>query len=156
MILTKLTFLMPSNKEVKSNSNTFNWGKLILDDGINKTSFMASSGLSGYQDLRHSGIRRKGRLPSHEQAKLAHYTLNLNAIDLPTVKGVNGLFYPILPFEVNASLGKRSDLGIHFDANVEGSSGCIVIKQVDHWEIFKKAMKFIASKGIKSIPLYVY
>lgn len=155
MSLINLTFLMPSESDLKVNPYVIKWGKLILDNGASKISFMATSGIGGYQSLEHSGIRRKGRLPSCKQASIPNYTLSLNGIYLPNVKGVNGLFYPILPFEVNSVNGKRSDLGIHFDANVPGSSGCIVIKQIDHWETFKKAMKHIASTGIKSIPLFV-
>lgn len=156
MSLYKLTFSMPSENDLNINPSTLKWGKLILDNGINKTAFMATSGLGGYQQLRHSGIKMKGRLPSCEQAKIPQYTLNLNGVYLPNVKGVNGLFYPILPFEISSNGNKRSDLGIHFDANIPGSSGCIVIKQIDHWEVFKKAMKHIALTGIKSIPLFVY
>ena len=151
----KLIFLMPPEGALNINPNSLKWGKLIFEDGTNKTSFMATSGLGGYQHIAHSRIKRKGRLPTCEQASILNYELDLNPINLPNVKGVNGLFYRILPFEVISQGFKRSDLGVHFDANVPGSSGCIVLKQMDHWDLFKKLIRELKAKDVNFLPLFV-
>jgi hypothetical protein len=156
MSTAKLIFLMPPEGALNVNPNNLKWGKLIIDDGVHKVSFMATSGLGGYQHLAHSRIKRKGRLPSCEQACIPNYQLDLSPINLPNVKGVNGLFYRILPFEVMSQGFKRSDLGIHFDANIPGSSGCIVLKQPDHWELFKQIMNRLKLEENKLLPLFVY
>lgn len=154
MIDRRLVFLMPPEKVLNINPSNLKWGKLFLINGDSNISIMATSGLGGYQHTAHSWIRRKGRLPTCEQASIPHYELDLEAINLPNVKGVNGLFYKILPFEVESKGLKRSDLGIHFDANVPGSSGCIVIKQHDHWQLFKQQINIIKA-DTKTLPLFV-
>jgi len=156
MEIIRLDFNLQQNVSLFEPTTRMIWGDLILTKGNSKIKFMASSGLPGFQSLSSSTVRRKGRLPSCKQANINHYNLDLIPINLPNVIGVNGLFYKITPFQVNVGNLSRSDLGIHLDTNVEGSSGCIVIKQLDHWEIFKSAIKLIALTGIKSIPVYVY
>ena len=49
---------------------------------------------------------------------------------------------------------KRGDLGIHLDANVPGSLGCIVMNQYNFTE-FEQYMRNLLSKGVKALPLFV-
>jgi hypothetical protein len=46
-------------------------------------------------------------------------------------------------------------LGIHFDANVPGTSGCIGLKNWEGWQGFLLRMAKIAALGIKSVSLTV-
>jgi hypothetical protein len=49
----------------------------------------------------------------------------------------------------------RAELGIHFDANVPGTSGCIGIINPVGWEGFCRRMAKIASLKIETLPLKV-
>ena len=129
--------------------------KLILVNGNSKVAFAATSGVVGYQSLDAAWIRGKGRIPTCEQANINCYRVATKAINMPNVKGVQGNFYPIIPYTVLVAGNKRGDFGIHFDANVPGSAGCIVIRQRDHWQIFEKSMKALWDKDIIAVDLYV-
>ena len=107
--------------------------------------------------------RRGGLIPPHDQVKslaLSNggsktYMVNLNGYHLDT-KGVEGMFYPIEPNYINTKEGgKRSEIGIHRDANVEGSMGCIVMPT----EIFNNYRqtidKYKAQTGKEKIALFV-
>lgn len=94
-------------------------------------------------------IPRRGCIPPRT------WELSTQRLWLPNVKGVEGSFYGIAPFMVTVDGVQRGDFGIHFDANVPGSAGCIVIKQQDHWDIFRKVMAEYNSLRIKSVPLEV-
>ena len=70
-------------------------------------------------------------------------------------KGVEGNFYQILPFEVKTDKGGvRGDFGIHKDANVLGSMGCIVLTP-ERFQGFEKEVTQLAKEGKDSIPLFV-
>ncbi len=129
---------------------TMQYGKLILQDEDKNVAFMATSGLPGYQYFGSWKTPRRGLLPPYSK-----YTVSTQRLWMPNVKGVEGSFYPIAPFMVTVDGVQRGDLGVHFDANIPGSSGCIVIKQQDHWDIFRKLMEDYHSMRIKSIPLEV-
>lgn len=152
----RLEFSLSNPTNNNTSKNVLKYGKLTLKFNGNSIAYSATSGIAGYQELASAKVRAKGRIPTCKQLAIDNYTLHLDAINLPNVKGVEGLFYRITPFKFTVDGVQRSDVGIHFDANIPGSAGCIVIKQLDHWESFKKAMKNIALSGNKSIPLYVY
>ncbi|HAA28895.1 MAG TPA: hypothetical protein DCE56_15920 [Cyanobacteria bacterium UBA8553] len=71
-------------------------------------------------------------------------------------KGIEGNFYPIKPFTVAIDGKNRGDFGIHKDANVPGSAGCITLS-IDgvRWQRFEKQMSAIRRAGINRIPLQV-
>jgi hypothetical protein len=70
-------------------------------------------------------------------------------------RGVEGLFYHITPDPVGSGELIRSELGIHWDANVPGTSGCIGLSNWDGWEGFCRRMRNIAALGVESLPLKV-
>lgn len=93
--------------------------------------------------------------PEYRVPSLNNWTVDTRPIDLTHVLGVGGNFYRILPFEVKTDKGGiRSDFGIHLDANVPGSMGCIVMSQ-DRFNFFEAAMTGLRNNNISSIPLYV-
>jgi hypothetical protein len=74
---------------------------------------------------------------------------------MPQVKGVEGNFYKINPHEVMINGVQRSDFGVHFDANVPGSSGCVVLRTTVGWQAFEKDMRLLLANGTTEIPLLV-
>jgi len=113
--------------------------------------FEALSGARGWQ-YRGSWVQKgKGCLPPRKD-----YSISTQRLWLPHVKGVEGSFYAISPFMVNAGNGvMRGDFGVHFDANVPGSAGCIVLPRQDHWDIWRKHVEDLRKDGLQSIPLEV-
>ena len=93
--------------------------------------------------------------PQYRVPNLKNYTVNTKPIDLRHNKGVAGNFYQISPFAVKTDKGgERSDFGIHLDANVEGSLGCIVMDAI-RFQQFEQAMTKLRNAGVASIPLFV-
>ena len=74
---------------------------------------------------------------------------------MPGGRGFEGNFYVINPHLVMVNGVERGDFGVHFDANVPGSSGCVVLRTDIGWEAFGKDMKALANSGVKEIPLLV-
>lgn len=126
------------------------WGLFVLRDKEEKQlcALVATSGTAGYQnwtDFQRIGL---GLLPPYEK-----YMIRSDGYFLPT-RGIEGMFYPIEPSPV--PVYGRSQLGVHDDANVPGSAGCIVIENKQSFQnilvpLFKKAK----DEGIIRIPLKV-
>lgn len=127
------------------------YGRLLLiNNGSLIDTYIATSGLSNNQN----DFITRGSNPIPPSNRISQkYRLVTIPVSLPNVKGVEGNFYPILPFTITLPDGNtRADFGIHFDANVVGSSGCIVIKNKSAWNSFEDSMKTI---GQTEIPLIV-
>lgn len=93
--------------------------------------------------------------PEYRVSGLPNWRVRTNPIPMPHTKGVMGNFYQILPFEVTTDRGgKRSDFGIHLDANTPGSLGCIVMSD---WRFkqFETEMSQLVKAGIREVPLFV-
>ncbi len=92
--------------------------------------------------------------PCYRCNNLTKYTVDTKPIPLPHVKGVEGNFYKINPhFVVTDREGQRSDFGIHLDANVPGSMGCIVMSN-HRFKSFELEIKNLRENGIKEITLF--
>lgn len=132
-------------------------GSLILKEtaaaaGIK---FLATSGCCAYQYDKSFLIKGRGCLPPSDIILPKTWEVETRAVQLLQVKGVEGNFYPIKPFAVSVLGVQRSDLGIHKDANAPGSAGCLVIRDLSHWDIFQEKMRAFALKGIQRLPLTV-
>lgn len=93
--------------------------------------------------------------PEYRVPGLPNWRVRTNPIPLDHVKGVGGNFYQLLPFAVTTDRGgKRSDFGIHLDANTPGSLGCIVMTDW-RFEEFETQMSKLSFSGINEIPLFV-
>lgn len=113
--------------------------------------FEVTSGARGWQYKGAWTQKGKGCLPPRDD-----YTISTQRLWLPNVKGVEGSFYAISPFMVNAGNGvMRGDFGVHFDANVPGSAGCIVLPRQNHWDIWRSQVENLRKDGYQSIPLKV-
>jgi len=127
------------------------WGnlKLIYPDG-KAIDYLATSGCTGWQQENDQWARGRGPLPGG-----FNYRIPTTPYHLDT-RGIEGDFFHITPDPVSDGAGGiRSELGIHFDANVPGSAGCIVLRNRGGWERFCDRLSKIAKSGIQSVPLSV-
>jgi hypothetical protein len=122
--------------------------KLIYPDGT-EIDYLATSGLPDYQRPDDQWARGKGPIPAGEE-----YQIPSEPYWLKT-RGIEGLFFHITPDPVRSGDLIRSELGIHFDANVPGTSGCIGLINKEGWDWFCRRMAQIASLGVKTLPLKV-
>ncbi|PIG90826.1 hypothetical protein [Gloeocapsopsis sp. IPPAS B-1203] len=133
-------------------------GFLLLKSDFSKAGLrlQATSGCSGFQ---HSGswkFKGRGPLPPSAAIEPITWSVSTQRLWLPHVRGVEGSFYAIAPFSVPVDEKvSRGDFGIHFDANVPGSAGCIVIPLQDHWDVFRKWAADLAHQKIQQVPLSV-
>ena len=111
--------------------------------------YVATSGLPDWQRPEDQWVRARGPLPAGE-----NYEIPTEPYWLDT-RGVEGLFFHITPDPVVSGDLIRSELGIHWDANLPGTSGCIGLINWEGWDAFCRRMSQIAALGIKSIPLKV-
>lgn len=121
----------------------------ILDE------FRATSGSPRWQEPDEVSVRGKGPIPKNADVGIDHYTVATNPLNLPLVKGVEGLFYKIDPHLVRIAGVTRGDFGIHRDANVPGSAGCVVLTSEIGWQAFQQHMRKLVSAGVKHLPLLV-
>lgn len=122
--------------------------RLIYPDGT-IIDYLATSGLPDYQRPGDQWVRGKGPIPSGEGYKIPTTPYWLDT------RGVEGLFFHITPDPVGSGDRIRSELGVHWDANVPGTSGCIGLINWEGWDGFCRRMSKIAALGIESIPLRV-
>lgn len=122
--------------------------ELVYSDGA-RINYLATSGCANWQRPGDEWVRGKGAIPAGEY-------------EIPTVpyyletRGIEGYFFHIIPDPVISDKGEiRSELGIHFDANVPGTSGCIGLINEEGWQGFCRRMKAIAALGIAKLPLTV-
>ena len=98
-------------------------GTLQFYRGANKEiEVTATSGAIGYQYRGAEKIVGKGQIPEGD-----HWKITTRGYWLDT-KGVEGMFFHITPDPYTGNGFSRSELGLHRDANVPGSAGCIVVR----------------------------
>jgi hypothetical protein len=133
-------------------------GRLLLLESLSPSianTYIATSGLPNNQSVTCLSSPGKGPIPANNVIGIDHYQVATTPIYMPGVKGVEGNFYKIDPHMVMVNGVERGDFGVHFDANVPGSSGCVVLRTSVGWEAFEKDMKNLLTSGVKEIPLLV-
>lgn len=110
--------------------------------------YIATSGCADWQQPGDEWQRGKGPIPAGE------YEIPSEPYWVDT-RGVEGDFFHITPDPVVSEYGIRAELGLHFDANVPGSAGCVVLKNREGWRKFCDRLATIADKGVKFLPLAV-
>lgn len=115
----------------------------------------ATSGAAGYQSVDDHWQRSAGPLPSEEM--IVNGPIKVSTENhYSELIGIEGYFFDILPLVFTRSDGyTRSHFGIHFDANVPGSAGCIVLTKRHEFDAFTDLMIKANRAGIKEIPLKV-
>ncbi|MFB2921179.1 L,D-transpeptidase [Aerosakkonema sp. BLCC-F2] len=123
---------------------------MIYPDG-RIVDYLATSGSRGWQSKDDLWARGRGPIPDGFD-----YQIPTTPYYLPT-KGIEGNFFHITPDPVKQKNGNgtRAELGIHYDANVPGSAGCIVLKNRDGFEGFCNRMKRLADNETKTLPLTI-
>lgn len=121
--------------------------ELIYPDG-KRIDYLATSGCADWQRPGDEWARGKGPIPQGD------YEIPTDPYWLET-RGIEGFFFHITPDPVVSDKGVRAELGIHFDANVPGTAGCIGLVNEVGWRGFCDRMAAIAESGVKSLPLKV-
>jgi hypothetical protein len=126
-------------------SQLINGSLTFSRDGQEELKVVATSGIAGFQYAGAHTIRGKGCLPPASDWKISTSGYKL------ATKGVEGMFYHIMP---DPRFG-RGELGLYRDANVPGSSGCIVVRDSNTFN--DKVVPFVNSLKTKQsqIPLSV-
>ncbi len=116
--------------------------------------YMALSGLPGWQQWQDQHSRGRGPIPRMDQAAIDCYQVVTTPhwVTAQEQPGIDGNFYEILPSFVENGRGL---FGVHFDANVQGTAGCIGIKNPEPWDDFQRRMEVYAGLGVERIPLMV-
>ena len=140
----QLIFTMPLGKSTQLITGSL---KLIYPNG-EIIDYLATSGIPDWQRQEDQWTRAKGPIPA------GNYEIPTEPYWLET-RGVEGLFFHITPDPVGSGDRIRSELGVHWDANVPGTSGCIGLINWKGWQGYCRRMANIASQGIKKIPLKV-
>ncbi len=134
------------------------YGRLSLNSlGTGVVNIWKATSSVASKQYPESFHERGGIIPPCYRCKnLDKYLVDTKPIALPHIKGVGGNFYKINPhFVLTDKGGQRSDFGIHLDANVPGSMGCIVMTK-NRFDEFEKEIEELRSKGIQNIPLFVH
>jgi hypothetical protein len=131
-------------------SNELLTGKLqLFRDGQEINAYTATSSIPGRQ-YRGSWELKGGLIPPSQPYRVATAPLWM-----PNIRGVEGSFYAITPFEIQTPGATRGDFGVHFDANVPGSMGCVVLETQKGWDAFRRDCKMLASQGVAFLPMVV-
>jgi hypothetical protein len=137
---------------------------MLVNDCVDKTGawiWNATSGLPTHQKPTDYLIKGKGPIPPSDVLLRMNGSYEVDTLSqYNKAKGIDGFIFPIFPelVKLEDEQGQnfyRSNFGIHFDANVPGSAGCIVITDKDDFLNFCEVMRGIHAKGIPSIPLEV-
>ena len=140
----KLLFEM----QLKPSSNLLYGNLRLVYPNGNAINYMATSGCAGWQQPGDEWVRGKGPIPAGE------YSIPTEPYWLET-RGVEGDFFHITPDPVVSVHGIRAELGIHFDANVPGTAGCIGLVREFGWRRLCDRLASNADSGVKSLPLTV-
>jgi len=141
----QLVFTMPLGKSQSLITGSL---KLIYPDG-QVIEYLATSGLPDWQRPTDQWVRGKGPIPKGDDYQIPTEPY------LVETRGVEGLFFHITPDPVGSGDRVRSELGIHFDANVPGTSGCIGLINREGWQGFCRRMRNIAALRVEFLPLKV-
>jgi hypothetical protein len=116
--------------------------------------YIALSGLPDFQTFDDQDSKGRGPIPRPDIAGIGCYQVATNPHFVPASEqpGIAGNFYEIFPSFVE---NDRGLFGVHFDANVIGTAGCIGIRNKPAWEDFQVKMAAILAAGVNQIPLIV-
>lgn len=129
-------------------------GKLVANWGKSSVAYAVTSGCPWFQCKEGESWIARGQLPQAKLVGLEGYSVKLNPVYLPSVRGVEGNFYPISPKWIKVNKRTRGDFGIHMDKNVPGSAGCIVITMENHWKKLEDWFKTLSNSKYDYVPLY--
>jgi hypothetical protein len=127
----------------------------LIKNGKIFNTLRATSSLPGRQFSGSWELKGGLLVPSANLPKGTSYSVCTEPLWMPDIKGVEGSFYQISPFEIMTKGATRGDFGMHFDANFPGSLGCIVFTTQRGWDVFRQSMKLWAAMGLDCVKLTV-
>jgi hypothetical protein len=124
------------HQHLATSSNLIEGRLLLLDLELTSiaNTYIATSGLPNNQRFDCLSSKSTGPIPPQTIVGIDHYKVDTTPLYMPGVRGVEGNFYKISPFAITVSGTERASFGIHFDANVPGSSGCVVLRTAVGWQ----------------------
>lgn len=152
-----MSFLLLFHNRLEDSSQLIEGRLLLIEKSTDsiKNIYRATSGCANWQEYDEISARGKGSIPPQNLVGIDHYIVSTNPIYMPRTKGVEGNFYKINPHDVTIAGVGRGDFGIHQDANVPGSAGCIVLTSAVGWKGFQEDMEFLSSLTIFQVPLLI-
>lgn len=132
------------------------YGRLSLNhlDRGNQFVWIATSSISSRQSYNKQ-FEKYGCIPANNNTVDKKYHILTTPEDSRHVKGVEGSFYRVYPNQIRTVRNTiRTAIGIHKDANLPGSLGCIVMCAT-RFASFEKQMSLLKSRGVSKIPLQV-
>ncbi|MEX0272307.1 hypothetical protein AB3R30_24640 [Leptolyngbyaceae cyanobacterium UHCC 1019] len=151
--MTWLRFRMDLSKKPESD---LVWGELsIMEGGATTQTFKVTSGIAPHQHLASEHLKGRGPIPACKAVGLNSYFVRTTPFFRPDTIGIEGNFYYIEPDPVKIRDFQRGEFGIHFDASVPGSAGCIVFSARSDWRNFEDFMSDYRQKGFSQISLVV-
>jgi len=124
-------------------------GNLALDYGNGQIiNYLATSGARGRQTKEL--LWEQGKLGALPEGEYSIPTIGY----VSNVPGIQGYFFHIQPDPISEK-GRRSQLGIHHDANAPGTAGCIGIIRRDSFDKFCDRLEELNGQGIKRLSLIV-
>lgn len=139
--------------------NKFILGELAIMQGDNIVkSYPVSSGIKPHQHKKAESLKSRGPIPSCDSVGIDSYFVRTEPLDRSDNVGIQGNFYWVdTPQQVTIDRVTRSEFGIHFDANVEGSAGCIIFPKgtESNWNAFQGFIAEYNSQGFDHIALIV-
>lgn len=139
-------------------SNGLLLGRLLLMDGpVMLERFNATSGLPGWQQSGDFNQVARGYIPRPDLVGISYYEVTTKGDFVTPAEqpGIAGNFYAITPSEVTVKGVTRGLFGIHRDANVPGTNGCIGLVTTMGWQGFQEWMLKLNKQGVLSLPLQV-
>lgn len=146
-VVSKAVFKM----NIGGNDALFKIGDFTLyyPDGKQAITVKASSGSRRYQNK--NSFRRVGRGCIPPCTDLVLDTFGFDS----EVRGVEGRFFPISSLNNQLGLYGRSGFGLHRDANVEGTAGCIAVINDDSFARVRNILYAARFAEIATIPLVI-
>jgi hypothetical protein len=138
------------SQHLATSSNLISGRLLLLDSEVSavNNTYIATSGLPNNQRFDCLSSKGTGPIPPQTIVGIDHYKVDTTPLYMPGVRGVEGNFYKISSFTVTVSNTERASFGIHFDANVPGSSGCVVLRTAVGWQAsLERHESFINKRG---------
>lgn len=117
--------------------------------------YTALSGLPGWQDWQNQDTKARGPIPRMDKAGIGCYKVSTVPQFVPASEqpGIAGNFYEILPSYVE---NDRGLFGVHRDANVLGTAGCVGLRTEEGWKDFQTRMcKLFEQHRITQVPLMI-
>lgn len=131
-------------------------GQLALWKGPDLIKYYpATSGVTGYQFKGSQRFKGKGPLPASAQLNGEEYHVITKPLNGKNIRGIDGIFFAIVPYSVKIGNMTRGDFCLHNDSGGPGSAGCVVTELDLDWLELSNRIIQLHKTGVDRIPLKV-